>query len=193
MITTQHPRRQPDIPPLLNLLHTHQVRYVLVGSVAAQLYGVEVGTPGDLDITPALDPANLAHLAAALQDMEASLDPEEPPGHWEVQPDGERKWIMDELTPEIRVARHDWSADPSDPATFDHLFLTRYGNFDVVPDLSGDYEHLARRAVEFHAFRITFKVAHVDDLLASLTVPRRSKDRQLVMDLRAYQRRAGKS
>jgi hypothetical protein len=32
----------------------YELRYVLIGSVAAHLYGVEV-QPGDLDIAPALD------------------------------------------------------------------------------------------------------------------------------------------
>jgi hypothetical protein len=62
------------------------------------VYGIDIGVPGDLDITPALDPENLARLAAALLEMEAMLDPDSPPGHWETQPDGERKWVVDQLT-----------------------------------------------------------------------------------------------
>jgi hypothetical protein len=136
-----------------------------------------------------LDQENLARLAAALLEMEAMLDPDSPPGHWETQPDGERKWVVDELTPEIRASRATWRPDPRDLRSMDHLFLTRHGNFDVVPDLSGPYDRLIQRAVEISAFGQMIWVAHIDDLLAGLTVPRRKKDAARVHQLRELQRK----
>ena len=62
-----HPKRALGIPPQLELLEVHGVRYVLTGSVAARVYGVDV-QPGDLDITPALDHQNLPRLANVLKD-----------------------------------------------------------------------------------------------------------------------------
>jgi alpha-mannosidase len=185
----RHAPRPPDIPQLLRLLGNHQVRYVLTGSVALQVYGIDIGAPGDLDITPALDPENLARLTAALLDMEAALDPDGLVGHWETHPDGERKWVVDQLTPEIRASRAAWRPDPADAGTMDHLFLTRHGNFDVVPDLSGQYDRLIQRAVQTIAFGQMIWVAHIDDLLAALTVPRRKKDAARVHQLRDLQRK----
>jgi hypothetical protein len=95
----QHPPRPPDIPQLLRLLGNHQVRYVLTGSVALQVYGIDIGAPGDLDITPALDPDNLARLAAALLEMEAVLDPYSPAG-----PNLRRQLVDDPLALAVRLA-----------------------------------------------------------------------------------------
>jgi hypothetical protein len=166
-------------------MDAHQVRYVLIGSVAAQLYGIEA-QPGDLDVTPALDQENLTRLARLLLEIEASLTDEL--GHWEIQPDGERKWISEEPTPEALRERAEWVPDPENVSTFDHLFHTRYGNFDVVPNLTGDYEALIKRAKKMRAHGREIRVAHVDELLSALTVLRRKKDIPRVRQLREIQR-----
>ena len=54
MTPVVHESRPPDVPRLLAVLNLSGVRYILIGSVAAQLYGIEA-QPGDLDVTPALD------------------------------------------------------------------------------------------------------------------------------------------
>lgn len=177
----------PNVPFLLKVLGAHRVRYVIIGSVAAQLYGVEVQSR-DLDITPALDPGNLTRLTQVLFEIEAVLPETDEVGHWELQPDGERRWISRKATPEDLQERADWSPDPADVATFDHSFHTRYGNFDVVPEVSGGYEVLMRRAKRMHIYGCEVWVAHVDELLAALTVPRRKKDASRVRKLREIQR-----
>lgn len=186
-----HRNRPPDIPALLRVLDRHGVRYVLVGSVAAQAYGADIGRAGDLDITPALDQQNLAGLGAVLRDIEAGIDPDAPFGHWETRPDGERMWIVEAATPELEARRASWSPAPADASTFDHLFRSRLGNFDVVPELSGTYETLMKRAVQLEAWGLVIWVVHVDELLAALTVPRRAKDVSKVRQLRELQRRRG--
>jgi hypothetical protein len=103
----------PEIPHLLEVLAAHQVRFILTGSVAVQAYGVEIGVPGDLDITPALDRANLERLSGALLALDAHLDLEGPAGHWEVQANGEWKWAVDEITAELLARRRAWSPDPT--------------------------------------------------------------------------------
>src|SRR2546423_1563471 len=105
MARVVNPDRSPDIPEILGLLHKHGVRYVLTGSVAALAYGVDIGHAGDLDITPALDHENLSRLRDVLTEIEAGLDPDDPFGHWETQPDGERKWVADQATPELLAGR----------------------------------------------------------------------------------------
>ena len=72
------------------MLEAHAVRYIVTGSAAALLLGVEV-EPGDLDVTPALDVANLDWLAHALEQLDAAQYPDEPFGRWEMAADGERR------------------------------------------------------------------------------------------------------
>jgi len=171
-------------------LNDHGVHYVLVGSVAAQVYGAEV-QPGDLDITPAPDRENLVRLCELLQALEASLPDTDDVGHWQVQPDGEKKWISRQATPQDRLARARWQPDPDDLSTLDHLMHTRHGNLDVVPDLTGDYEMLMKRAVRMQAHGQEIWVVHVDELLTALTIPRRKKDVPRVRQLRQIQRQRG--
>lgn len=61
-----------DPKPTIATLNEHGVRYVVVGAIAAIAQGYPLNT-GDLDITPARDPANLERLAAALRDLGARL------------------------------------------------------------------------------------------------------------------------
>lgn len=188
---TPHPKRPPDIAALVSILDRHGVRYVLTGSVAALAYGADIGVPGDLDITPALDVENLSQLAAVLREIEAGLDPEAPFGHWETRADGERRWAVDEPTLQLRAERASWHPDPANVSSFDNLFTSRYGNFDVVPEVSGTCDTLMKRAVLLHAWDHAVWVVHVDELLAALTVPRRTKDVPRVQALRRIQRERG--
>ncbi|MEX2645828.1 MAG: hypothetical protein WD249_06155, partial [Gaiellaceae bacterium] len=132
------PRRPPDVPALLRLLTEQGVRYVVTGSGAVMLHGVDL-VPGDLDVTPALDRENLERLAALLGVIGARPDPEAF-GHW--GEDG--RWVRREPTPEELVSK----PDPADPDSFDHLYESDYGAFDVVPRLVGTFEELLPRAVE---------------------------------------------
>jgi hypothetical protein len=132
------------------VLDAYDVRYVVTGSVGALLHGVPL-EPGDLDVVPALDRANLERLAGALAELEAV--PGAPAGRWE----GGR-WI--ETGGEVP-----WPPDPSEPSSFDTLLRTRHGALDVVPEVSGTFDELAPRSVLVDGVR----VAAVDDLLAALT------------------------
>jgi len=184
-------RRPPDIPQLLAALSHHNVRFVLTGSVAASLYGVDIGMPGDLDITSALDLDNLNRLAELLLDIEAHPEPEL--GHWHEKSDGELEWITEEANPDLLAANAQWKPDPSDPENMDHLYQTRLGNFDIVPRIGGTYDALAPRAVRMIVSGYEIPIAHIDDLLAHITVPRRAKDVPRVRQLREIQRERGKT
>jgi hypothetical protein len=65
------------------------------------------------------------------------------------------------------------------------------GNLDVVPELTGEYDALVKRAVRMEAHGCEVRVVHVDELLAALTLPRRKKDAPRVRQLREIQRRLG--
>jgi len=57
---------------ILTVLARHEVRYVLIGGTAGRLHGSPLLTE-DVDLVPALDPGNLAALAAALRELGARL------------------------------------------------------------------------------------------------------------------------
>ena len=180
-------RQPPDVTTLLRVLGEASVNYVVTGSAAAMLHGV-VLVPGDLDITPALDAENLARLASVLDLIDARQDLSAPLGRWERGDDGEQRWVETPSTPEAIAARENWMPDPSDPASFDHLLVSKHGALDVVPKLSGTYDDLIARAVALDIEGHRVWVESIDDLLATLTIPRRAKDRDRVEQLRVVQR-----
>ena len=59
-----------DFEAMFDVLDTHNVRYVVIGGIAAVLFGSPYPTK-DLDICPDADRSNLKNLAAALRDLEA--------------------------------------------------------------------------------------------------------------------------
>jgi hypothetical protein len=175
------------VAALLAVLDAHEVRYLVTGSSAALFHGLDL-EPGDLDVTPALDCANLGRLAAALEELEAAQYPEEPFGRWETDENGERRYATFEPTEADRAARSNWKPDPADEDSFDHLLRTRHGTLDVVPRIAGDYDELSQRAVLIAFDGREVWVESLADLLATLTVPRRQKDVDRVKALRALQR-----
>lgn len=184
-------RQPPEVTTLIRVLHEASVNYVVTGSAAAMLHGVGL-VPGDLDITPAMDVDNLTRLAAALESIEARQDPTAPFGHWERGDDGEQHWVETARTPEAVAARASWRPNPEDPASFDYLLQSRYGALDVVPEVSGTFDDLMVRAVPLGIDGLRVWVESISDLLTTLTVPRRAKDRDRVQQLRALPR-AGQS
>jgi hypothetical protein len=174
---------------LLAVLERFGVQYVVTGSVAALLLGVEL-EPGDLDVTPASERENLERLVRALADLDARQYPDEPFGRWTTADDGERRWVTFEPTEADRQAREAWRPDPGDLDSFDHLLWTRLGTLDVVPEVAGRYDDLGERAVTVEVDGLEVAVESIGDQLATLTVPRREKDRQRVTELRAIQRQS---
>jgi hypothetical protein len=180
-------RTPPGVDALLALLDEHGVRFVVTGSAAALLHGATV-TPGDLDITPALDHDNLVRLARVLEAIEAQPNPTAAPGHRETDAAGERIWIETEPTPEDLVEQANWRPDPQDQASFDMLLESHHGAIDIVPELCGSYAELREHAVAIEHQGHSVLTQPLEQLLAGLTVPRRRKDHQQVEQLRALQR-----
>lgn len=188
MTKSKHTNAPPDIPCLIEILAEYHVHYIIIGSAAAQLYGAEV-QPGDFDIVPAQNLENLTSLAQLLQKLEASLPDTDEIGQWEVQADGEKKWVSRKITPQERIQRAKWFPNPEDISSFDSLFHTRCGNFDIVPNLSGEYVMLIKRAKMSTYSGHEIWLINIDEILAALTVPRRNKDAARVRQLREIQRR----
>jgi hypothetical protein len=180
-----HEKRSPQVRDILSVLERHEVQYVIAGSVAAMAYGVDL-VAGDLDVVPSTDLENLTRLVAVLVELEAR--PLGPFGSWTTQGDGEQKWIARPTTPE-EVAS--WRPRADDISTLDNLYVSRLGNFDVVPVIMGTYEFLMKRARRVPAFGLEPFVAHIDEVLAKMTVARREKDFPRVAALREIQRGLG--
>ena len=187
VIALLHEARPPLVGAILKILDEMELQFVITGSVAAQLYGVGL-EPGDLDIVPATDTGNLDRLLRVLDALEAR--PAGPFGEWTTLPNGEMKWIA-RLTTEEDIQA--WTPSVHDVSSLDHCYRSQFGNFDVVPRVGGTYEVLKRRAVQIPAFGYNPWVAHVDELLARLTVPRRDKDVTRVAQLREVQRMQGET
>jgi len=181
-----HPRVQADVAGLVAALARHQVRYVVTGSVAARLHGV-VLEHRDFDVVPDPEPGNLRRLFDVLREIGAKPHGF---GHWDTDTDGRKRWIAEEATPE-RIAA--WVPRVDDPTSYDHLFQSRLGDFDVVPELTGRYETLVRRAVRLAVDGAPVWVAHVDDLAGPLEAAGTPRHLERLARLRALQRAAGRS
>jgi uncharacterized protein (DUF952 family) len=155
-------RRPPDMLVLLERLAAREVRFIVVGSSGAALLGADV-VPGDLDVCPAGDPANLSRLAAVITDLGARP----------------RVAVPGWVTLEEAAA---YVAEPTD-TSLDYLFETPFGDLDIVLGALGpaetdrfDYDDLVSRAVRVDVGGRPIDVASPADLLASKAGAGRPKD-----------------
>lgn len=156
-----------DPERLIAGLNRHSVQFVLIGALAARLYGFPRVTAA-ADITPAADTENLKRLAAALRDLHAKI-------YTESIPEG---------------LAFDCSAAMLARATMWNL-VTNAGRLDIAfaPSGTTGYEDLTRNAQEFKAFGLTFLAASLDDIIRSKKAAGRPKDKDDVAMLMALKRR----
>ncbi len=130
-----------DAELILRVLFDHQVDYVLVGGLAVQTHG-HTRTTIDVDLIPAPDPVNLERLAAALNELEATV----------VNPGAEGVAISARMLPRATL----WQ------------FATRHGAIDVLHDAPGApaYDDLRRGALEIRLSGMQIAVAGRDDLIS---------------------------
>jgi hypothetical protein len=145
-----------DPAGVITALERHQVRYVVIGGVAAQLHGSPAPTRG-LDITPDRSAPNLARLASALASVEA------------------QEWVPGFGYPlQLPMDRRRLAGDRV------LLAQTRYGRVDVVPAPHGvpaGYDELEPRARRVRAYGAELPVACLDDLVRSHGAASRAKDK----------------
>jgi hypothetical protein len=156
-----------DPDGLLQVLHRHEVRYVLIGGLAAALRGSATPT-FDVDITPAAGAANLARLSAALTDLNARI-----------RVDG----IAEGLP---------FSHDATSLAHMTTLnLITRFGDLDIAFDPAGvtDYSQWENGATLATVLGVPVQVASLDDIIQSKEAADRDKDRLQLPVLRELQRR----
>lgn len=151
-----------DPEAILRVLDEHGVRYVLIGGLAATLYGSPHVTT-DVDITPDEARDNLERLAAALDELDARVRTEGEPGGLPF----DRSPAMLERTSILNLT-------------------TRFGDLDVTfrPAGTQGYDDLRRGALEMEIRDITVPVASLADVIRSKEASGREKDRLTLPTLR---------
>ena len=149
-----------DPEPILATLRKHEVRFVVIGAIAAILQGYPLPTY-DLDITPDDAPDNLERLADALRELEAKL--RTPQGAIDFPVDakmlsGARVWTL----------------------------TTRAGDLDLVFDPAGTagYADLRRGAIAYDIGSGEIPVASLIDVIRSKETAHRVKDQAQLPALR---------
>jgi len=147
---------------LLTTLAGHGVQYVLIGALAARMYGFPRVT-ADADITPSREATNLERLSAALRVLEARVFTESVP-----------EGLVFDCSPAMLARADLWN------------LVTRAGRLDLAfaPAGDQDYETLAGQAEHFAVFGIDLAVARLEDILASKEAAGRIKDRQDALIIR---------
>ena len=158
-----------DPERIVKTLARHDVRYILIGALAARLQGFPRLT-ADADITPDRSRDNLVKLAAALRELGAR--------------------VFTESVPE--GLPFDGSAEMLARAELWNL-VTSAGRLDVAfrPSGTEGYEDLARGAVRFEVFGVDLLAASLTDIIRSKEAADRPQDRQDVLVLREMVRRQG--
>ena len=159
---------EPPFDPavMLAALHEADVRFVLIGGMAAVLHG-DVGVTVDLDIAPAHDPDNLDRLAAALRALDARIRLDEAPEGLAFDCSA---GFLRNLGPDALLN-----------------LTTRAGALDLsfTPAGTGGYPDLKRDAVAMDAADgVSVLVASLADVIRSKSAADREKDRQALPRLR---------
>ena len=156
-----------DPEKLIRVLAKHEVRYVLIGALAARLQGFPRVT-ADADITPAQDAENLERLARALRELEAKVFTESVP-----------EGLPFDFTAKALAGSETWN------------LVTSAGRLDLAFEPSGTdgYEDLHRNALAYEAFGVELKAATLQDIIRSKEASDRPQDRQDVVVMREILRR----
>lgn len=139
---------------ILEALGRHEVRYVVVGAVAAIAQGSPLPTE-DIDVTPARDPANVGRLAAALLELDARLRvPDKPEG------------IPFPFDAASLAGNEIWN------------LTTRHGDLDIifVPAGTTGYDDLRRDAIIVDFGDVEAPMASLLDVIRSKQASGRPKD-----------------
>ena len=148
---SEHPLLHAD--RLLRELLDAQVRFVLIGGLAAQVHGSPSLT-GDVDICFALDRDNLRRLAGVLTSLTA---------------------IRRGMPTDVSAPLDDRALRAGDVFTLS----TRFGDLDLLahPDPGLDFDTLLGRSILAEILGAPVRVAGLDDLMAMKRAAGRPKDR----------------
>ncbi len=156
------PDYELDAGSLLGALVKHQVKFVMIGGLAAVVHGSPFPTE-DLDITPEQSAANLVRLSAALDEMGARVRTEGVEGGLPFAHDAESL-----------AAVGVWN------------LVTPHGDLDLsfLPNGTTGYTDLADGASDVEVFGILVRVASLADVIRSKQAANRPKDQRVLPVLR---------
>lgn len=159
-----------NIEAILRAFADRDVKFVLVGGVAAQLNGSPLTTE-DVDLTPEDDPANLTRCAQALNSLGAQ---------WRVP------GLTEGFPPPAPLAGADIGQKVS------ASFVTRSGFIDIVVRHSdgADYSKLIPGAMAQTVYGITLAVASIEALISAKEAAGRDKDERALPFLHDLQARS---
>ena len=134
-----------DPVQVLQILHRHDVRYVVIGGFAATAYGSHLPTT-DVAITPERTRENLSRLSSALLEMNAR--------------------IRAEAVPQELSSAHDGASLQRISVV---NLVTNHGDLDLVMDPAGGatYAQLASRALVVQLHGVAVPLAALEDVSAS--------------------------
>lgn len=155
-------RRRPapmtieQVEAIVSVLDRHQVDYVMIGGIAAELHGAKIARSLDLDVTPAASRANRERIAKALAELHATL---RVPGG---MPDGVEVHLDADWLERVTTA----------------TFNTDHGPFDLAfrPDGTDGYDDLVRSEVIVRVGAVDAHLASLEDIVRSKTAAGRTKD-----------------
>ena len=151
-----------DLRRLLGALHRLQVRYVLIGGLAAVYHGSPFPTE-DADITPATGADNLQRLSAALSDLKAR-----------VRTESVAQGLPFAHDAQALAAASTWN------------LTTEAGDLDIsfTPDGTTGYGDLSREAEAAVLYGLVVHVASLADVIRSKQAANRPKDQRVLPTLR---------
>jgi hypothetical protein len=156
--------------PLLTALIGHEIDFVIVGGYAVAAHGFARATK-DIDICPDPADANLARLAAALDELEATpIGLDEFEGEFDLKPDLDGLKMGGNWTLMTKHGRLD---------------VMQTFNFDEAAGGEGTYRNLAPHAVERTFLGHQVKFCSYDDLLRMKRAAGRAQDSVDVESLKA--------
>ena len=144
--------RTPDFTAVLRVLVKHGVDFLVVGGVGAVLQSAPI-TTFDLDVVHSTEPANIARLVSALEDLDA---------HYRLQP--EKKLRPDET--HLSSPGH-------------QLLMTRFGPLDVLGSIGKGrrYADLLPHSIEMDvAMEVRVRVLNLETLIATKQEAGQEKD-----------------
>lgn len=155
----------PEFRPqeILAVLDRHDVRYVLIGGMAAILHGAPHLTT-DVDIVPEESRANLERVSAALKEL-----------HARIRVTGEKEGVPFDHDAVSLARVRVWN------------LVTDLGNLDItfVPSGTRGYDDLRRDARTMKVRGIDVPVASLADVIRSKEAADRQRDRAVLPILRA--------
>lgn len=162
------PRFDPEA--ILRELIGHDVEFVLIGGVAATLYGSNLRT-GDVDICPRKEESNLGRLGKALEELEARVRTEGVPDGLHFTPDAAFLERVEMLN-----------------------LTTRHGDFTFVFQLSGTtgFDDLWESHVTFELDGMRVPTISLAELIRSKEAAGKRKDHEALPTLRALLGEASK-